>query len=81
MRQSFGPIVYGRYGFSDSFQPLSQWVNPDVVGINLGITLLAAENLRTGAVWEWFGRQPAVRRAMGLIFGREPCRARRHSAL
>ena len=45
MRQSFAPIVYGRYGFSDSFQPLSRWVNPDVVGIDLGITLLSAENL------------------------------------
>ena len=80
MRRSFGPLVYGRYGFSDSFQPLSQWVNPDVVGIDLGIMLLSAENLRTGAVWDWFGRQPAVRRAMGLIFGREPFRVAGHSA-
>jgi hypothetical protein len=70
MRDDFGPIVYGRYGLSDSFQPLSRWVNPDVVGIDLGITLLSAENLRTGAVWKWFGRQPNIRHAMDLIFER-----------
>ena len=71
MRDRFAPIIYGRYGFSDSFQPLSRWVNPDVVGIDLGITLLSAENLRTGAVWKWFGQQPNVLRAMDLIFQRE----------
>jgi hypothetical protein len=70
MRDGFAPEIYGRYGFSDSFQPLSGWVNPDVVGIDLGITLLSAENLRTGAVWSWFQRQPNVRRAMGWIFRR-----------
>jgi hypothetical protein len=68
MRERFAPILYGRYGFSDSFQPLSRWVNPDVLGIDLGITLLSAENLRTGAVWNWFGGQPDVRRAMNRIF-------------
>jgi hypothetical protein len=29
-------------------------VNPDVIGIDVGITLLSAENLRTGRVWQWF---------------------------
>jgi hypothetical protein len=68
MRERFAPLIYGRYGFSDAFHPLTLWVNPDVVGIDLGITLLSAENLRTGAVWKWFKRQPDVSRAMGRIF-------------
>ncbi|MGH9372111.1 MAG: glucoamylase family protein, partial [Vicinamibacterales bacterium] len=34
------------------------WVNPDVIGIDLGITLLSAENLRTGRVWSWFMEIP-----------------------
>ena len=72
MREQFGTLVYGRYGFSDAFQPLSRWVNPDVVGIDLGITLLSAENLRTGAVWKWFGGQPNIRYAASRIFQRKP---------
>jgi hypothetical protein len=68
MLDRFGEEIYGRYGFSDSFQPLSRWANPDVVGIDLGITLLSAENLRTRSVWRWFQRQPNVRRAMARLF-------------
>jgi hypothetical protein len=68
MRDRFGLHVYGRYGFSDAFHPVSLWVNPDVVGIDLGITLLSAENLRTRSVWTWFSRQPSIRRAMSHIF-------------
>ncbi len=64
----FGPYVYGRYGFTDAFNPLSFWINPDVVGLDVGITLLSAENLRSGHVWEWFGRAPDVQHAMRQIF-------------
>lgn len=68
MQERYGPYVYGRYGFSDAFHPLTQWVNAEVVGIDLGITLLSAENLRARSVWSWFSRQPNIRRAMGRIF-------------
>jgi hypothetical protein len=68
MHERFGPHAYGRYGFSDSFHPLTGWVDAEVVGIDLGITLLSAENLRSRSVWNWFGRQPDIRRAMGRIF-------------
>jgi hypothetical protein len=68
MRDRFGREVYGRYGFSDAFHPISLWVNPDVIGIDLGIVLLSAENLRTGSVWKWFSGQPDIRRAMSRIF-------------
>ena len=54
MRTRFGDGIYGRYGFADAFHPTDGWVNPDVIGIDLGITLLSAENLRTGKVWRWF---------------------------
>ena len=68
MSTQFGGFVYGPYGFVDSFNPLTRWANPDVVGINLGITLLSAENLRSGNVWRWFHRSPYVRKAMRAIF-------------
>jgi hypothetical protein len=60
MRQRFGDRIYGRYGFADAFHPTDGWVNPDVIGIDLGITLLSAENLRTGRVWAWFMKNPEV---------------------
>jgi hypothetical protein len=42
------------------------WVSPDVLGLDVGITLLSAENLRTGNVWKWFMRNPEIPRAMKL---------------
>ena len=68
MRERFGSYLYGRYGFSDAFHPLTGWVNAEVVGIDQGITLLSAENLRSRTVWNWFSRQPDIRRAMGRVF-------------
>lgn len=69
MRRRFGDRIYGRYGFADAFHPTDGWVNPDVIGIDVGITLLSAENLRTGDVWQWFMRNreiPAAMRRAGL---------------
>lgn len=33
-------------------------------GIDVGITLLSAENLRSGAVWRWFMRDEAIREGL-----------------
>lgn len=54
MHERFGDRIYGRYGFTDAFHPVEGWVNPDVIGIDVGITLLSAENLRSRQVWRWF---------------------------
>jgi len=66
MRAKYGERVYGKYGFADAFNPNTGWVDRDVIGIDLGITLLGAENARTGALWRWFMRNPEIRRAMEL---------------
>jgi hypothetical protein len=66
MQRRFGERIYGRYGFADAFHPTDGWVNSDVIGINLGITLLSAENLRTGHVWQWFMANPEVGHALAL---------------
>ncbi|MGA8030740.1 MAG: glucoamylase family protein [Bryobacteraceae bacterium] len=68
MYDHFAEYIYGRYGFVDAFNPQTMWVNPDVVGIDVGITLLSAENLRTGAIWQWFNRSPDIQRAMKYVF-------------
>jgi hypothetical protein len=64
MHRRFGDRIYGLYGFADAFNPNTGWVNPDVIGIDLGITLLSAENLRTGRVWDWFMQNEEVVRAL-----------------
>ncbi|MCI0336047.1 MAG: hypothetical protein L0226_00575 [Acidobacteria bacterium] len=70
MKEKLGEKIYGRYGFTDAFNPNTGWVNPDVIGIDVGIILLSAENLRSGNVWLWFKRNPepedALRR-VGLL--------------
>jgi hypothetical protein len=60
------PMIYGKYGFTDAFNPNTGWVNRDVIGIDLGITLLSAENAATGNVWRWFMRNREIRRALDL---------------
>ncbi|HYN84064.1 MAG TPA: glucoamylase family protein [Pyrinomonadaceae bacterium] len=67
MRERFGERIYGRYAFADAFHPTEGWTNPDVIGIDVGITLLSAENLRTGNVWAWFMRNGEIARAMDSV--------------
>lgn len=66
MHQKWGERIYGRYGFVDAFNPNNGWVNADVIGIDVGITLISAENLRTGNVWRWFMANKEIPRAMKL---------------
>lgn len=72
MRQRFGDRVFGRYGFVDGYNPTLNWFDTDVVGIDVGITLLSAENLLTGNVWRWFMANEAPNRALDLIGFSEP---------
>ncbi|HVH72206.1 MAG TPA: glucoamylase family protein [Candidatus Dormibacteraeota bacterium] len=67
MRAKYGEQIYGKYGFADAFNPNTGWVDRDVIGIDLGITLLGAENARMGNVWRWFMRNPGIPRAMQAV--------------
>ena len=58
------PNAWCRYGFVDAFNPLSNWFDTDVVGIDTGITMVMAENARTGFVWEMFMKNPEAQRGM-----------------
>jgi hypothetical protein len=67
MLERFGKKIYGRYGFTDAFNPTTGWVCPYVLGIDAGITLLSAENLRTMNVWQWFMSNAEVERALDFV--------------
>jgi len=64
LRGPYGQRVWTKYGFVDAFNPLDKWTDGDVLGIDLGITMVMAENQRTGFVWEQFMKNQEMRRGM-----------------
>jgi hypothetical protein len=60
------PKAWCRYGFVDAFNPLEDWYDTDVIGIDTGITMLMAENARTGFVWDTFMKNPEAKRGMEI---------------
>ena len=51
----------------DSFNPLTGWFDKDVMGIDLGITMLMAENYRSGFVGETFMKNAEAPAAMKKV--------------
>jgi hypothetical protein len=64
IRQKMGPRVWTRYGFVDAFLPKANWFAEDILGIDQGISVLMAENVRTGFVWEYFMKNREIQHAM-----------------
>ena len=61
------PRAWTRYSFVDAFNPLTGWYDSDVLGIDLGITMLMAENQRTGLVWQTFMKNSEAQSAMQKV--------------
>ncbi len=64
MFNQYGDKVWSKYGFVDAFHPKEQWFSRYVLGIDQGVILLMAENLRTGSVWNSVMSTPEARRAL-----------------
>lgn len=64
IRGRYKEKAWTRYSFVDAFNPLTGWYDQDVLGIDLGITMLMAENHRSGFVWDVFMKNPEARSAM-----------------
>ena len=56
--------AWTKYGFVNAFNPLKSWYDNDVIGIDTGITMVMAENARTGFVWQTFMKNAEARRGM-----------------
>src|SRR5882724_4457231 len=67
VRDQYSDTVWQPYGFADSFNPTTGWVASSQISINTGITLLMAENARTGFVWNTFMKNPEVQFAMKSV--------------
>ncbi len=63
IREKYGK-AWSSYGFVNAFNPLKNWYDSYVVGIDTGITMLMAENLRSAFVWNTFMKTPEARRGM-----------------
>jgi len=64
IKDKYGKSAWTRYGFVNAFNPLTNWYDNEVVGIDTGITMLMAENARTGFIWNTFMKTPEAQRGM-----------------
>jgi len=64
MLDHYGNRVWNQYGYVDAFQPRENWYSPDVIGIDIGIMMIMAENLRTEQVWRTMMRTPEALQGM-----------------
>ena len=64
IKDRYGKDAWTHYGFVDAFNPLKNWYDVDVVGIDTGITMVMAENARTAFVWNTFMKNPEAQRGM-----------------
>ncbi len=63
IRQRY-PKAWSAYGFVDALNPIKNWYDSDVVGIDTGITMIMAENARSGYIWKVFMENPEAQRGM-----------------
>lgn len=64
MKAKYADKAWSRYGFVDAFNPRLPWYDTDVLGIDQGISVIMAENLRSGKVWSIFMQNPEAQAAM-----------------
>ena len=79
MREKHGEALFGPYGFLDAFNetfpgdmtpregrtiPGRGWYDTDYLGIDQGPILLMAENYRSGLVWRYMRKHPAIIRGL-----------------
>ena len=64
IKKQYEAGAWSRYGFVNAFNPLTNWFDTDVVAIDTGITMLMAENLRTGFVWKTFMKSREAQRGL-----------------
>jgi hypothetical protein len=64
VKDRYGNGAWCQYGFVDAFNPLTNWYDHDVIGIDTGITMVMVENARSGFIWETFMKNPEAQRGM-----------------
>jgi hypothetical protein len=68
MKQTYGSTVYQKYGLVDAFNPRTGWTSSLVLGIDMGMTLIAAENSRSNLVWNVFDQNSVAQQSLAKAF-------------
>jgi len=74
IRERYGR-AWSKYGFVDAFNPLTNWYSPDVLGIDLGISMVMAENQRSEFAWKTFMKNKEAQVGMERAGFREETQA------
>lgn len=64
--KKYGKRIWGRFGFTDSFNVDKDWFSPLTLAIDQGTILLMIENYRSGLIWETFMKIKPIQRALKL---------------
>jgi hypothetical protein len=64
VKNRYAAKAWTQFGFVDAFNPLTDWFDTNVVGIDVGITLVMSENARTSFVWDTFMKNQEAQRGM-----------------
>ena len=67
MREKMGDRIWTRYGFVDAFNPKTNWFAGEILGIDQGVSVLMAENLRSGFAWQYFMKNREIVHAMNEV--------------
>lgn len=63
MYARYGDKLWGRYGFGNAFNVDRDWWDQDVIGIDLGMALLAIEDTRSSLPWKLLAAHPCLQKA------------------
>ncbi|MFC1809513.1 glucoamylase family protein, partial [Candidatus Omnitrophota bacterium] len=67
MYDKYKDRLWGRYGFSDSFNIDRDWFATDCIGIDQGTLLLMIENEKSELLWNYFMRNTWIQKGMERI--------------
>lgn len=64
---TYGPSLWGPFGFRDAFNPTQNWFAPGYVAIDQGPIVIMIENYRTELCWRLFMANPEIQPALNAI--------------
>ena len=69
LRNRLGDKAYGYYGFANAVNEDKGWIDPDVLGLDLGMAITCYANSRDRFIWNLLAKQAMIQRglkAMGM---------------
>jgi hypothetical protein len=63
----YGKMLWGKYGYYDSFNLTAKWTDDDFIGIDQGPMLLMIENFRSGMIWDYVMKDPIIQNGLNKL--------------